>query len=50
MPFYGDHPINSARLHRLLPRDKNELLNAINIDIKTTDDNFLNVVAHRSTL
>lgn len=50
MPFYGDHPINAARLRGILPRDKNELLKTIDSAIQTTDANFLNGVAHRTTL
>ncbi len=48
--FYGDHPLNTARVRGMLPRDKAELIELLDETIERYDNDFLDSVAQRSSL
>lgn len=50
LPFYGSHPINSVNLDGVLPKDKGDMIDALNHVIETADKGFLNRSSNRSTL
>ena len=50
IPFYGSHPINTAYVAGMLPRDKEDMIKTIDDSIEAADESFLNSSAMRSSL
>lgn len=50
IPFYGDHPLNAARVNGLLPADKEPMIQSLETAIKSTDEALLDSTRHRNNL